>query len=136
MSFSDYLEKKLLDHVFGGTAYSAPATLYLGLSTADPGDDGAALAEPSGGGYARVAVTNNTTNFPDATGTTPTTKATGAAIPFAGASGSWGLITHFVWFDAVSGGNILASGALTASQSVEPGDVPTFNAGALTLTLD
>ena len=25
--FSDYLEDKVLDHVFGGNAYTAPATL-------------------------------------------------------------------------------------------------------------
>lgn len=30
--FSDYLEKKLLDHVFGGSAYTSPATLYFGLA--------------------------------------------------------------------------------------------------------
>ena len=30
MSFSDYLEDKVLDHVFGGTAYTAPSTLYVG----------------------------------------------------------------------------------------------------------
>ena len=31
--FSDYLEDKVLDHVFGGTAYTAPSTLYVGLYT-------------------------------------------------------------------------------------------------------
>jgi hypothetical protein len=67
-SFSNYLENELLDHVFGAAAYSAPATLYVGLSTADPTDDDSGLAEPSGNGYARVAVTNNATNFPAASG--------------------------------------------------------------------
>ena len=27
--FSDYLEDKVLDHVFGGNAYTAPATCML-----------------------------------------------------------------------------------------------------------
>jgi hypothetical protein len=36
MSFSNYLETKVLDHVFGATAYTAPATLYVGLYTATP----------------------------------------------------------------------------------------------------
>ena len=29
--FTDYLEDKVLDHVFGGTSYTAPGTLYVGL---------------------------------------------------------------------------------------------------------
>ena len=33
MSFSNYLENKVLLHVFGATAYTAPATLYVGLYT-------------------------------------------------------------------------------------------------------
>ena len=27
-AFSDYLENKVLGHVFGGTAYTAPTTVY------------------------------------------------------------------------------------------------------------
>ena len=34
--FSDYLEDKVLDHVFGGTAYTAPSTLYVALYTVAP----------------------------------------------------------------------------------------------------
>ena len=29
--FSDYLEDKVLDHVFGGNAFTAPSTLYVPL---------------------------------------------------------------------------------------------------------
>ncbi len=38
--FSDYLEDKVLDHVFGGNAYTAPATLYVALYTVAPTDTG------------------------------------------------------------------------------------------------
>ena len=31
MAFSDYLEDKVLDHVFGGNAFAAPSTLYVAL---------------------------------------------------------------------------------------------------------
>ena len=41
--FTDYLEDKVLDHVFGGSAYSAPGTLYVGLFTAAPSDTGLSL---------------------------------------------------------------------------------------------
>jgi hypothetical protein len=51
-SLSDYYEKKFLDHVFN-VAFTAPSTLYIFLSTADPLDDASAVAEPSGFNYAR-----------------------------------------------------------------------------------
>ena len=52
-SFSDYWENEVLDHLFGKGGYSPPA-IHLALSTADPGDDGTGLSEPSGDGYARA----------------------------------------------------------------------------------
>ena len=55
MSFSDYLETKVLDHVFAGTAYTAPSTLYVALFTAAPSDSGGGT-EVSGGGYARQTI--------------------------------------------------------------------------------
>jgi hypothetical protein len=57
MSFSNYLENKLLDHAFRNTSYTPPSAVYVALSTADPGEDGSTIAEPSGNNYARVAAT-------------------------------------------------------------------------------
>ena len=54
--FSDYLEDKVLDHVFGGNAYTAPTTLYVALYTVAPSDTGGGT-EVSGGGYARQTST-------------------------------------------------------------------------------
>ena len=56
MSFSNYLENKVMLHVFGGTSYTAPATLYVGLYTSDPGE-GDTGTEVSGGSYARQTAT-------------------------------------------------------------------------------
>lgn len=53
-SFSNYAENKFLDHVFGGAQFPVPS-LYLGYFVTD-GDDAGPGAEPSGNGYARVAV--------------------------------------------------------------------------------
>lgn len=53
-----YLENALLNHAVNKSAYTPPTTVYVGLSTADPGDDGTGLAEPAGNGYARQAITN------------------------------------------------------------------------------
>lgn len=133
MSFGNYLENELLDHVFGASAYSAPATLYIGLSTTDPGDDGSGATEPSGGSYARAAVTNNLTNWPAASGGA---KANGTVITFPTATASWGTIGWFMIMDAASGGNFLGGGQLTASKTIDSGDTPSFAVGDLDITLD
>lgn len=131
-SFSDYLENELLDHVFGASAYSAPATLYFALSTADPTDDGSGIAEPSGNNYERVAVTNDKDLWTDAAAGALSNE---AAVTFNTASGSWGTITHFAVFDASSGGNMIIHGDLTASKAVGSGDTPKFNIGDIDITL-
>jgi hypothetical protein len=132
-SFGDYLEDELLDHVFGNAAFTAPGTIHVALSTADPLDDGSGLAEPVGNGYARVAVTNNATNWPAASGGA---KANGTAITFPTATGSWGTLTHFALLDAGAGGNLLGHGSLTASRVVDSGETAEFAIGDLDITLD
>ena len=132
-SFADYLENKLLDLVFGATAFSAPATLYVGLSTTTITDAGGNITEPSGNAYARVAVTNNTTNWPAASAGS---KSNGTAITFAQATGSWGTITDFFIADAAAAGNIIAYGVLTASKAIGNGDTASFAIGDIVITLN
>ena len=127
--FTDYLEDKVLDHVFGGSAYSAPGTLYVGLFTAAPSDTGGGT-EVSGGSYARKSMPDM-----DISGTSPTTATNGAAVEFVTATGSWGTITHTGIFDASSSGNLLCWAALSASKVVASGDVIRFDAGDLDVTL-
>ena len=127
--FSDYLEDKVLDHVFGGTAYTAPGTLYVGLYTAAPTDAGGGT-EVSGGSYARKSMPAMTVS-----GTSPTEATNGAAVEFITATDSWGTVTHVGVFDASSSGNLLAWAALTASKTVSSGDVFRFDAGDLDITL-
>jgi hypothetical protein len=131
-SFTDYLENKLLDHVWGNTAYTAPATLYISLSTTTIADDGTNQTEPSGGAYARVAVTNNTTNWPNASGGA---KANGAAITFPTATASWGTVIDFAIMDAATVGNMLGYGTLTTSKTIDSGDTASFAIGDLDITL-
>ena len=110
--FSDYLEDKVLDHVFGGTAYTAPSTLYVALYTAAPSDTGGGT-EVSGGSYARKSMPDMTVS-----GTSPTTATNGAAVEFVTATGSWGTVSHVGVFDALTSGNLLGWAALTASKTV------------------
>ena len=128
MSFSDFWEGEILDHVFNIGAYTAPS-VYVGYSTADPLDDGSGLAEPAGGGYARVLHSSwaRSGNVVDNTGT----------ITFPTTTASQGTITHFALFDAISGGNLLGSGALDTSRALtSAGLLPRFNDGDCNITLD
>ena len=132
-SYSDYLENKFLDHIFGcGTRnFTPPSDIYVALSTADPTDSGGGLAEPSGGSYARIQTDENDWG----------TAASGALsnaedILSPVATANWGTITHFALFDAASGGNMLAHGALTASQAIGIGDRLRFAAGDLDVSQD
>lgn len=129
--FADFLELELLDHVFGAASYSAPATLYIALYTAAPGDSGGGT-EVTGGSYARVAVTNNATNFPAASAGA---KANGTLIDFGTATANWGTVVAMAILDASSGGNFLAWGDLTASKVINNGDSATFPVGDLDITL-
>lgn len=134
-SFSDYLELELLDHVFGNAAYTAPATLYIGLYTAAPTDSSTGSSggtEVSGGSYAREPVTNNATNFPAASGGA---KENGTAVTFDQATANWGNVVAFGIFDAATNGNLLAWADLTAPKDVDDGDTASFAAGDIDITL-
>jgi hypothetical protein len=133
MSFTNFLENELLDHVFGNSAYGAPGNLHIALSTTPPNDDGTNFTEPVGGAYVRVSTVNNLTNWPAAVAGS---KSNGTAIAFPEATLNWGTITHFGIYDAGVGGNLLGKGALTVSRTIEIGDVAQFNIGQIAITLD
>jgi hypothetical protein len=126
--FSDYLEDKVLEHVFGGNAYSAPSTLYVALYTVAPTDTGGGT-EVSGGAYAR-----QTAAF-TVSGTNPTQASNSAAIEYPTATANYGTVVAVGIFDALTSGNLLAYANLTASKVVSTGDVFRFNAGDLDVTL-
>jgi len=127
--FSDYWENKILDHIFGKGSYTPP-TIYVGLSTADPTDDGSGLAEPSGNGYARTQTSASNWNAAS-NGSLDNVS----DITFAQATGSWGTITHFALFDAATAGNILAHGVLSQSKTIGNSDTARFLAGDLDISL-
>jgi hypothetical protein len=130
---SDDLENKLLDHVLGGGDYTRLATVYAALFTAAPSDSGGGT-EVSGGSYARVAITNNATNFPAASGGA---KANGTEIIFPAPSANWGVVTSFALMSASSGGVILYWGLITPNKTVNNGDpAPKFAVGDLDITED
>jgi len=140
-SKSDYLEKKILDYLLGNVTDFRSSTVYIALSTAAYSDasTGASMTEVSNSNaYARVAVTNDATNWPAATGTSPASKSNGAAFTFPAATGSWGTVTSFYIVDSgtYGAGNVLYGGDLTASKAIASGDTATFASSAITITED
>lgn len=134
-ALSDYLENKLLDHLVKATAFSSPATLYVGLFTADPGESGVSNELTIGtGAYARAVVTNNNVNFPLCPIGVAPVKSNGAVIQFPTSTTNWGTITHWAIYDASTAGNMIAHGAFTRSYSAVIGDAPKIAVGALSLS--
>ncbi len=125
-SFSDYLENRVLDHIFRNTASTAPATVYLALFTTAPSDTGGG-AEVTGGGYARQAVA-----FGAASGGVISNT---AIESFTATGANFGTVTAVAIFDALTTGNMLAWKVLSASAVVNDGDTISFAIGAITVTL-
>jgi hypothetical protein len=142
---SNYLENKLVDHIFRGQTFAAPATLHVALYTAIPNDAGGGTeVSTSGTNYARAAVTCSLANWAGTQSTGSTTASTGtggvtsnnAAIVFNAPGGTaWGSIVGFGIFDAATGGNLLLFGSLSTAKTVNANDAaPQFNAAQMTVT--
>ncbi len=134
-SFSDFAEAAILNHMFGAVVHTPAVTHHVALLTVVPTDAGGGT-EVSGGSYARVAKTNNATNWPNASGTNPTTKSNGTAIDFPTATADWGTVAAVAIYDAPTGGNLIGWTAVAVSKPVLSGDTPSFPASSLTITLD
>jgi hypothetical protein len=133
MSFTNNLEARLLNHIFGGSTSAVPSSLSFGLAT-NVTEAGVITGEPVGNGYARVVVTNNATNFPTTTlDGTVSVKRNGTSIAFPQATASWGTLTH--WF-VMDGVNTLAYGALGEAKAIGANDTASFPANSLTIRLD
>ena len=143
-AMSNYLENKLIDFIFRGQSYSAPANTYIGLFTTTPSDTGGGT-EVTGGDYARVDVGSTLANWAgtQSAGSTTTSSGTNGttsnnnAITFPAPTADWGSISGFGMFDNASGGNLLFYGELTTHKTVNNGDAaPTFSAAALSIQID
>ena len=130
-SLSDVYENNALDALLG-PGFTRPATVYVALYTAMPTDAGGGT-EVAGNGYARVAVPNDSTNWPVAISGQ---KKNGTAIVFPQATGSWGTIVGFGLFDAATAGIMICWGALGTSKPVAAGETPQFAANAIMITAD
>lgn len=100
MSFSSYLQNKVLDHAFGIAVYTPATQFFLALYVGDPESGG---VETTGSAYTRGIVAF-------ATGSNLVTNSNEVDFTL---TEDWGTITHCAVYDALTGGNILASAQLT-----------------------
>ena len=127
MSFTNFLETEILDHVFAGAAYTAPGTKYLALFTALADGEAGSVTEVSGGGYARQSVAFTTSG---------NTTSNNAAVEYPTATANYGTVTHVGVYDASSSGNLMAYAALSSNKTIETGDVFRVPSGDLDITLN
>ena len=127
MSFTNFLETEILDHVFAGAAYTAPSTKYLALFTAISDGEAGSVTEISGNAYARQSVAFTTSG---------NTTSNNAAVEFPTATGSWGTVTHVGVYDASTSGNLMAYATLSSSKAIATGDVFRVPSGDLDITLN
>lgn len=134
-SKSNYLENAMLNGILGGPTFTPPSTVYLALSSAayNEAATGASMSELTGGGYARVPITNNATNWPAASAGQ---KSNGTAFTFGVATGDWLTIQSAYICDAAVNGNVLYGADLAVPRLVASGDSCSFGIGAIVLTED
>lgn len=145
---SDYLEDKILKHIFannGESAFTPPAAntggndndgIFVSLHTGSPADANDGSNEITLGSYARSNASDTLTfSVTQTSGTT--TAANDQAIVFPQATANYdAAVTHIGVYDRLTSGNLLFHGALTVSKTVTTGDTFQINAGALTITLE
>lgn len=132
MPMTSYLRKALGDASIGKSTFTTPASVYLGLFKASPGDSGSQSNEVTGGSYARVALTALLNSFNAVTGIVENNT----VIDFPNPTGDWGVPTHIGILDASSAGNMLYYEALPNPRNVPSGSRRVqFAVGALLIRL-
>lgn len=127
MSFSNYLENKLLDHTFLGTAFTQPAEVWVKLHTGDPGEDGTANA-------ASETTRKEVTSFNASSGGSITSAAAVSWTNYPATE----TISYVSLWDASTSGNCLGSGSVSPTvDMVGPGsNTLTIPSGSITVSLN
>ena len=132
---SNYFISKLLNQLFNATSYSFPSTSYFALWTAtlSATSTGATAGEAAYTGYARVAMTDNATNFSTSSSGSSTTN--NVAITWGANSSGSEIETYIAILDSatVGAGNILYWGSIS-STTIATGETPQINISGLTVS--
>lgn len=143
-ALTNYAENQIVDGLLRGQPIGTPATFHIGLST-DICNDTGSMAEPSGNGYARIAVASSLDNWSGTQSAGSTTASIGTdgltsnnnAIAFDETTGAWGNLRSVLWYDASSGGNAWICVNLTSPLDVAgAGFTIRFQPGQLQFQID
>ena len=124
--FSTYAQNALINATLRNTAYSTPATVYVGLFTTTLTAGGVGT-EVSGGAYARQASTFAAPSSGVAL--------SNADVTFPQATLAWGIVTYMGIYDASTGGNLLYFTPLDISKDIQVGDVFKIASGNISVSL-
>jgi len=114
-----------LDHFLGTTSYTMPSTIYIALYTVAPDDTGGGT-EVSGGSYARQTATFDAA----ASGATQNS----ADVDFVDMPAC--TVVAIGIHDALTSGNLLVHGTLTANKSLDAGDTLRIATGDLDISIN
>ncbi len=117
---TNYLRKRIVDHILGKFTYSRPAGVFLALFTEVPNAAGSTASEVAGGGYGRQAISGVMQAADTASGSTTNDT----AITFGSPTANWGLIRGFAVMDAQTGGNMLLYASFDPPREILAGAAP------------
>lgn len=135
--FSQYIAQAIFDATLKSTRSNMTAApgVFLALHTAAP-TDAAGGNEATFAGYVRVDIASKMTSSVVVSSPESTVRATNTSdILFPASTGATQTVSHWSIYDSVTAGNMLYSGALTASRSVQSGDVVVVPAGIVSIDL-
>lgn len=130
---SNYTENNLINALLRGIAFPEPSVVYVSLHTAEPGDTG--LGEVSTSNWPAYVRRDAADGDPIATGwAAPVDGVTKNAqqITFPSNNGAGAVtVSHWALWDAATGGNMLAWGALQTPRTLLPGDILVMDVNAI-----
>lgn len=125
MSYSDYLEDEIQDHIHGVGSFTAPAGTYLALFSVAPTDAGGGT-ELTGNNYSRQSIT-----FGASSGGLSSNTNT---VTFTASGGDWSQAVAAAIFDASTAGNMLEWNTIT-NVTVTDGSSLEYGVGDIDSTL-
>lgn len=135
---SDTYELKALDALLGNNFASAagiPATVYAAAMNVSP-TDSTFGTEVTGGGYGRVAIVQNATNWPAAAAGQ---KKNGVEIAFPVATGAWTTANAMAVLDHATNSlaaNVFMYGNLGAAKTIASGETAKVAVNGFVVTMD
>lgn len=133
MNLSDYQRQQIMLAAFNGTPVTFPSTYYLALFLVpvNDTDTGSSGGEPTGLNYARMPISNNSTDWSVASGVATNLVGYVSNNP----SGPWGSVIYAMLTDAPAGGNSWWWGPLQSAVSPSPGHPLSVPPGNFTLSM-